>query len=387
MTASHSQKQGPAEAGANKERDSLRHLLKKDIKQTYRDFRKGDLKRTFRRDFRDLHDFYIDEGRRKRLASMNRIKRWFYILAWLLKSLFFKLTMVRRVLLLISIVLLFTLSGSTDQDGDVSISFGKLILSFMIVLFILMLELKDKLLARDELEVGRTVQLALLPDRNPAIPGWDIWLFTRPANDVGGDLVDFMKIRDNRVALALGDVAGKGLGAALLMAKLQATLRALAENFQSLAELGTQMNRIFCRDGVESRFATLVYLELMPLSGKVRVLNAGHLTPLVLKMGGMEKLSPVALPLGAMPDATYAEQRLALQPGDMLMVYSDGVTEARNEAGTFFGEERLMDILPGLSALSAEEAGIRLLSEIDHFIGEARRYDDISLMFLKCKKS
>ena len=387
MTSTHSRKQGSAEETGEKNQDSLRHLFKKDIKQTYHDLRRGDLRRTLRRDFRDLHDFYIDEERRKRLASMGRFKRWIYIAAWLLKSLFFKLTMVRRILLLISIILLFAMRSSSDQQGDASVQFGLPIISFLIILFILMLELKDKLLAREELEVGRTVQLALLPDRNPTIPGWDIWLYTRPANDVGGDLVDYLVINENRVGVALGDVAGKGLGAALLMAKLQATLRALAENFESLAELGNQMNRIFCRDGIESRFATLVYLELAPLSGQVRVLNAGHLTPLALTKNDLIKMSPAALPLGAMPDAVYTEQHIDLAPGDLLLVYSDGVTEARNEAGAFFGEERLMEILPGLRILSVEDAGIRLLSKIDRFIGEARRYDDISLMLLKRKKN
>src|SRR5512138_3275825 len=92
---------------------------------------------------------------------------------------------------------------------------------------VLMLELKDKLLARSELEAGRTVQLALMPDRPPVVPGWDIWLYSRSANDVGGDLVDYLQIDPQRLGVMLGDVAGKGLPAALLMAKLQATLRAL----------------------------------------------------------------------------------------------------------------------------------------------------------------
>ena len=115
-----------------------------------------------------------------------------------------------------------------SRVGSTQISIHFPTLGIAILLFILMLELKDKLLAREELEAGRAVQRALMPDSGPTIPGWDVSLFTRSANDVGGDLVDYVPLDDQRNGLVLGDVAGKGLPAALLMAKLQSTLRALA---------------------------------------------------------------------------------------------------------------------------------------------------------------
>ncbi|MFQ5626458.1 MAG: SpoIIE family protein phosphatase, partial [Methyloligellaceae bacterium] len=135
---------------------------------------------------------------------------------------------------------------------------------------------QDKLLARDEIEVARQVQLARFPQEQPRLPGWAVWSYTRPANDVGGDLVDYIELDSGRLGVALGDVAGKGLGAALLTAKLQATLRALVPECRTLDELGGRLNTILHRDGLDNRYATLFYLELAHEGGHVRFLNAGH---------------------------------------------------------------------------------------------------------------
>jgi serine phosphatase RsbU (regulator of sigma subunit) len=267
--------------------------------------------------------------------------------------------------------------------GSSTWSFNFTPLAFLILLFVLMLELRDKLLARDELEVGRAVQLALLPDHMPELPGWDIWMYTRPANDVGGDLVDYLFLPEGRLGLALGDVAGKGLGAALLMSKLQATLRAVASDLPRLDDLGARMNRIFCRDGVPGRFATLVFLVAGKPDEEVHILNAGHLSPIAIDDPGSTALEPVALPLGVLPDATFQEQRVTLQPGGSLLIYSDGVTEARNSAEEFFGDDRLAALVPRLSGLSAEAAGRLVLAEVERFAGEERASDDLSLILLK----
>lgn len=165
--------------------------------------------------------------------------------------------------------------------GDLEVRLDLHFVGFAILLVVLMLELKDKLLAREELEVGRSVQSALMPDKNPNIPGWEIWMYTRPAKEVGGDMVDYLKFSEERLAVAVGDVAGKGLGAALLL------------------------------------------------------------------------------------------------------VYSDGLTEARNEKGEFFGDQRLLELLLDMKGSSAEAAGARLVAAVDRFVGEARPNDDLSLILLK----
>lgn len=346
------------------------------------DIREGGLPRGLRRDLQELHEFYLSDETRARLASMPRLKRWLLLAWWLLEQLVLKLSPTRRLLLLIAFVLSLIV-GFSSRPGRVRFDFHGSVLSFVILLVILMLELKDKLLAREEIEVGRAVQKALLPSANPVLPGWELCLFTRPANDVGGDLVDFLRLHGDRLGLALGDVAGKGLGAALLMAKLQATLRAFAPDSESLAVLGTQVNTIFCRDSIPERFATLVYFELGPSSDEVRLLNAGHPLPIVVRAGSIEQLPPAALPLGFLPGAEYTEQRVDVGPGDLLLVYSDGLTEAGNRAGELFGDERLLALVPQLRGLTAEAAAARLVAEVERFAGDARQSDDLSLVLAR----
>jgi sigma-B regulation protein RsbU (phosphoserine phosphatase) len=269
------------------------------------------------------------------------------------------------------------------RSGNTSVSIDWNIPAFLLLLIVLALELKDKLLARDELAVGRAVQFALLPDQNPEIRGWDVWLFTQPANEVGGDLVDYLQIDEKHWGLSLGDVAGKGLGAALLMAKLQATLRALAPNFSSLSELGKQTNTIFYRDGLPDRFISLVYLEIRNDSNKIHLLNAGHLPPLIIHNNSIQEMQQGAPALGIRPDSKYMEQNLTLKKNDILIVYSDGLTEARNEEGEFYGDTRLLELLKSTPKASAEKIGASMLAHVKNFIGNARANDDLSLIVVK----
>ncbi|MEJ2368643.1 MAG: PP2C family protein-serine/threonine phosphatase [Acidobacteriota bacterium] len=200
---------------------------------------------------------------------------------------------------------------------------------------------------------------------------------------MGGDLVDFIRLESGRVALFLGDVVGKGLGAALLMAKLQSTLRTLIPEEGSLEDLGRRTNQIFCRDGLPGKFATAVYLEIGPDEGQVQVLNAGHLPPVVLHCGTHESLPPVAMPFGILSGESYHEQSLAVPPGGLLLAYSDGLTEAFNEAEECFGDERVEALFPALEGRSAEAAGQFILQAVDRFIGDRRPSDDLSLIVLR----
>lgn len=355
------------------------HVLRKTI---VNDFRKGDIFESLRRDFKELYSFYIDSETQERLKSEKRIGQFIHASWYLLKSLILKLTPARRFLLLVSIAFFF-FGDASIGDNNFHIAFHNNIISYLLILLVLMLELKDKLLAHDELQIGKTVQKALLPEENPTLAGWSIWLFTRPANDVGGDLVDYMNLDDNRVALALGDVAGKGLGAALLMSKLQSTLRAIAPDYKSLSELGERINLIFCRDSLPNKFATLVYIELSQNSGKVRLLNAGHLPPLVLRGSKVEELTRGAPALGLLKTSKFEEQEIEMNPGDLLVAYSDGVTEARNERDEFFGDQRLRSIVGKSAGISPDRVGEKILEDVDWFVGDAPRSDDLSLVIIK----
>jgi len=347
------------------------------------DIRRGGFKRTLRQDLKDIYHFYLDYQTKERLARMGRLKRWIFLIFWIVKSLILKLSSTRRILLVIALILFFIGRNQIQIEGS-SITVENLIqIGFIILLIVLMLELKDKLLAQDELAVGRAVQRAFIPHQNPSLNGWAIWLYTQPANDVGGDLVDYLKISENKLHIALADVAGKGLGAALLMAKLQATLRAIAPNYRSLAELGAQVNEILCRDGLPNRFVSLVYLELDSTSSTIRLLNAGHLPPILIRDQHVEELPKGTPALGLDPKSIYNEQQVILDPGDVLIIYSDGIIEARNVTGEFFGEQRLIDLLQKYSGQSVEKIGKSILTEIERFVGDARRYDDLSLVILK----
>jgi len=200
---------------------------------------------------------------------------------------------------------------------------------------------------------------------------------------VGGDFVDYLSTQDDVLGVALGDVAGKGLGAALFMARLQATVRALAPGASSIAKLGEELNMIFCRDCLPSLFASLVYVELQPDSDRVRLLNAGHLPPIVIRHGKISEMPRGTPALGLTYDAPFKEQSRSVPDGAFMLIYSDGLVEAQNTRGEFFGSERLMDLLAHLDSQSAEEAGAFLLKEVSLFVGEAQPSDDISLVVLK----
>jgi len=351
--------------------------LFEDLGQFFSDLFSGAFFRQIKKDFIEIRDFFVDKHREKQLEDMGRFKRAWFLTWWLIKILFFKLSSFRRILLILAIYFIF----SAGNNGD--ISGGKIIIGALLFIFIILLELKDKLLARNELEAGRSIQQALAPEPNPSVPGWDIWLYTRPANDVGGDLVDYLKINNNRFGLAIGDVAGKGLPAALLMAKLQATLRAVVPDFTTLDKLAQKLNTIFYRDSLPNRFASMLYLEIKSDSNQIRFFNAGHFPPIVTGHGHLNEMDKGAPALGIMADSDFIEENYKLKSGDLFIIYSDGVTEARNEAGEFFSDDRLKDLLPKVDGLSTTQAGTIILQNVNNFVGDARATDDLSLIILR----
>lgn len=365
---------------AKEPRQESRSSIKDLSKTVWRDIRHEQVHRSFVRDMRDVYGFYIDEDGRARLAKMRRVKRSLTLSWWLLNATIRKLTSARRLLLLLGLIaFVYGIACGINEVNHLHL----LTIAQLLILLVLTLELKDKLVARDELEVGRAVQLALLPDHDPRLDGWDISMFSRPANDVGGDLVDYMALPGNRLALVLGDVAGKGLGAALLMAKLQATLRAVARHVDSLQQIAATTSRIFLQDGMPGRFATMAYLEIVADDGEVRMLNAGHEPPLLVRQTGIEQLDPVAMPLGLLPDTEYTEQHVSLEPGDYLVVCSDGVAEAQNMAGDPFDDERLRATVNAARGCDARTMLEAIHQAVVEFIGSQRPSDDLSIIVLR----
>lgn len=267
------------------------------------DIRQGGIWETLKREYRELRKFMFTEDRNLRLASIGAIKRIFYIGWWLLKSLFLKLTPTRRLLAFTGI--LFTCIHVRSGTSEVNFQ----VLGGFMILFILMLELKDKLLAKEELEAGRAVQQALMPQRIQQFPGWSAWLFNRSANEVGGHLVDIFDLGNTRFGFARGDAAGKGLRAALLSAKLEATLRAIAPDFTSLSEMGEKLHHVFYRDSLPTLFASLVYIECQANGDEICMINAGHLPPLIIRNSILEIAGKGGVAMGLIAHTTYEEHR------------------------------------------------------------------------------
>jgi sigma-B regulation protein RsbU (phosphoserine phosphatase) len=348
------------------------------------DFTQTKIKEEFKSEYKDLKQYFLNEERKKKLEGMNVFKKIFLLPWWLLKALYFRLTPFRRLLLFVGIIALITSGNIVTKNGETTVNINlSAIVAGIIFLFILALELKDKLLAKTELEEGRAIQQALMPERSPKIPGWDIWLFTRSANDVGGDLLDFIQINEKKFGIAVGDVAGKGLSAALLMAKLQSTIRALVYDYASLSELAIRLNKIFYRDSLPKIFASMIYAELSPESNNIKLINAGHYPPLIIREEKTERLQKVAPALGIILESDFPEQNISLGQNDFLVIYSDGLTEAQNETGEFFGEERLNELIKNVYSKSAQQLGEFILSNVDQFIGKTPAHDDLTLVVIR----
>ncbi len=337
------------------------------------DLHEADMRQSVREELRDVYEYYLDQETRDELQQMGRMSRWLHLTGWLVKASILRLSRPRRVLFVLSLGMFL---------GGLLSSLVWVVPGSLIVTFILLLELKDKLLAQDRLLTGRAVQLALMPRENPAIAGWETWLYTRPAREVGGDLVDYLHV-ENHLQLALGDVSGKGIGAALLMAQAQSTLRAIAPRTDSLSVLVSELNSILRRDGLPGHFMSLVYLELTASSGKVKLINAGHMPPFVVGRHRLEELPKGGAALGLMEVLSLDEQTVDVRPGDVIVIYSDGLTEARNVERSFFERERLLGVLASLEGLSARSAGQRLLHAVEDFTEGAEQSDDLSLIVLK----
>lgn len=347
------------------------------------DLRSSGWRDSLRQDLRDLYRFYLDEEERARLAGMGRFRRFLHQVGWLGRSLLLRLSPPRRLLLVLALVL--SLWQPVFRYQDVQFSFSTWPWVALILLLMLALELKDKVLARDEIEIARRVQESLMPLSYPTIAGWSAWGSTTAANTVGGDLVDHIALPGSRVGFALGDVAGKGLGAALLAAQLQATLRALAPEIDRLDALAEKINAILLRDGLDNRFATLVYAEVREGSRRVRLVNAGHNAPLLLRGDVFRTLPASGPPLGVLRQGGYAEFDEDLARGDLLVAYSDGISEALAADGAEWGEERLRASILRARDLPVEDLGRAILADVGGFLGGERPHDDQSLVILRAE--
>jgi hypothetical protein len=246
-------------------------------------------------------------------------------------------------------------------------------------------ELRVKEAFEREMRLAREVQQDLLPQAPPDLPGLSVAFCCHPAAAVGGDTIEFLDLGGGRLGIAVGDVVGKGIAAALLMANLQALVRAVAPRETSPARVNAVLSEVIAARSGPSRFITFAYLVLDAGTGEVRYSMAGHHPPLVVGPDGVRELKPGGLPLGVMPEMPYQDHADRLGPGETLVMFTDGVVEAPPPEGheREFGKQRLIDAAHGAHPEGPAAIRDRVLDELARFGGNQPRADDTTLVVVE----
>jgi phosphoserine phosphatase RsbU/P len=242
-----------------------------------------------------------------------------------------------------------------------------------------------------EIEIAREVQERLFPQALPPIRGIDYYGRCRPALGVGGDYYDFLPLGEGKLGVAIGDVSGKGISAALMMASLQASLRGqVMLEPDNLASLMKRVNQLVYGASGASRYATFFYAQYETGRRRLTYVNAGHNPPFLIRMRheafGIERLDQAGPVIGLMPDVHYEQASVALYPGDVILAYTDGVSEAMNLTDQEWGEQHLLDTAKSYLSLPAEQVIDRIMSAADTFAADAPQYDDMTLVVIKVQE-
>jgi serine phosphatase RsbU (regulator of sigma subunit) len=245
----------------------------------------------------------------------------------------------------------------------------------------------EKQKMEEELDIGRRIQLSLLPECCPDIPGWEFAAAYRSARQVGGDFYDFIfpPEEPNQVHIVTADVTGKGVPAALFMASCRTAIRAEALKGVDPSEALTRTNRLVALDTRSQLFLSAFYAVLDTESGRLRFSNGGLEWPILIRKdsNNIEKLTARGLVLGAFEDAVYEEKRVDLNPGDTVVFYTDGVTDARNPEGDFFGGESLIPVIESGDWSDSHELVDSIMDAIETFREDTPPFDDITLVILR----
>jgi sigma-B regulation protein RsbU (phosphoserine phosphatase) len=235
-----------------------------------------------------------------------------------------------------------------------------------------------------ELEIAREVQERLFPQAYPSIPGLDCAGHCRPAQEVGGDYYDFVALPDGRLGIAVGDVSGKGISAALLMASLRASLRGQTLGGPAdLAALMRNVNSLLYEASSANRYATFFYAQYNPSGRTLAFVNAGHNPPIVLRGGEVLRLEADGPVVGLLPQAQYGQSSVVLSPGDILLAYTDGISEAMTVDDEEWGEDRMIAAAQACRALPAARMIERLIAAADAYAAGAPQHDDMTLVIVK----
>jgi hypothetical protein len=361
--------------------EGLRELFTRDLtRRQLVELVQQDARETLRFFTRDL-----DLARLERAPWHERYPRtaWAVFLA-----LAHRLSPPRRVLFALAVLVLALawLGEILGLGGGAASRPGWALVAGTLLLFVLLLELHDKLLLKSDLEVARQIQFGLLPFEPLRRGTLGVDAAMRPANTVGGDYFDAIDLDDGRLAVVIGDVAGKGMPAALLMALLQGSLRTLLTAGLRGSALLRALNSHLHADIPANRLVTLFYLEADAVAGAFHYVNAGHNPPVLQRANGrLERLAPTGVALGVLPDAEFEVAEAALGPGDRLLLYTDGVTEAFDPRDVEYGEARLEALLRARADLAAPELLAAVEADVLAHCAGRRPHDDMTLLLLSAR--
>ena len=335
------------------------------FEQYTRDLRSGDFERLFTRETPEAYRYFTRTLDLDKLASLPWYRRWAVKTRLVFVAFAMRLSPARRVLYAIAVaaailgmlvlfegigpvrVFLFPFTVPLPLPRWIDGTWW-LFIGFVLVNLLILMEVADRLSLKSDLEIARDIQLAMLPGGTRAVGDALVCGTTRPANTVGGDFYDILTRPDGRIVVALGDVAGKGSPAALLMALLLAMLRTLVDEDFDAPRLMARLNVQVARHSPRSRFITLFYGVYDPATGRLEYVNAGHLPPLLRRRDGQFEHvggETGGLALGMFDHATYSTHDVTIQAGDVLVLFSDGITEAENRAGRAFEETGLQTLV------------------------------------------
>lgn len=311
-------------------------------------------------------------------------RRPFKIFAAICGSILKRLSPPRRIFLLFTIIL--AVLSLVGFEFFIFTREVELLAAFVGLLLLLVMVLGDHISMQRDIEIAREIQRWLVPRVPPEVAGIDIAFATRPAKTVAGDYYDaFRRAVDGPLLIAVADVAGKSVPAAMLMATFQASLRALAGSHGTLSDLVVGLNRQACSNNMNGRrFTTAFLAELDPISGSLNYLCAGHNPPMLRHHDGtIERLKSESIPLGIELNEKYETSRTVLGAGDVLIIYTDGVTEARDEDGKEFGEDRLLALVAQPLEERAALTLAAVMRKLDEFVGGAPQHDDITCLVVR----
>ena len=343
-------------------------------------------------DARGMYTFYV-KNMTPRNPNDSKVVRFFKFVWYLFLAFLMKMTPARR--LFYAIALFLVVLGF--WDGDLM----KLFYAFLVINFLMAMELADKLVTRDDLEFARQIQLSLLPDRVAPIEGFEVATHSEVAQSVGGDYFDFLPVKDGSTIVVIGDVSGKGISAALYMVKVQTALQMLAQETDNPRQLLLRLNEYLYRQLKRNFFLTVSLMRVFP-DGEIRFCRAGHMPALRLDASRQlcAWIHPKGTAIGLAPPDQKTNRRgngethtvfeksleieeMVLDEGDTVVLYTDGVIESVNRTNEEYGETRLMQILLDSNGATAEEMKDRLLKSLGHFRNGEELRDDTTFVVLR----